>query len=100
MAKGPDWRKLDDLIADPNQCGNLLNRYFGTLSLTSDKRFTGSEFEPSVAKLAAWPAGTDSSRRMSSPSPCCSVNVPPRAALYLLADQADTLSAALTQLLN
>jgi hypothetical protein len=97
--KDPDWRKLDDLIGDPKRCRDLLDAYFGPLWQNEKPAgFAGSQFER---------FGDEAARRASMDRfiaedvvaiSMLSVNVPPHAALYLIADEAGTLSAALTQM--
>lgn len=98
MAKDPEWRKLDDLTANPNHCRNLLDSYFGPLSLMATAGFTGSQFERFGGEAACLASRDRFVAEDVVAVSMLSVNVPPRAALYLLADQAGTLSAALTQM--
>jgi hypothetical protein len=91
----PDWQPLDKLLADRSRCLTLLKDYFSPLDLTGRQGYTGSRFEllsaggdrPEVAdKFVA-----DDLVAVS----LLSVNVPARAALYLLNDPSGSLRSAL-----
>lgn len=93
--KDPDWQPLDRLLADRSRCLALLRNYFSPFDLTGREGYTGSRFEllsgggdrPEVAdKFVA-----DDLVAVS----LLSVNVPARAALYLLDDSTGSLGTAL-----
>lgn len=98
MAKDPDWRKLDNLIADPKRCRNLLDRYFGPLLTEKTVGFTGSKFERFGGEAACLASRDRFVAEDVVAISMLAVNAPPRAALYLIADQAGTLSDALTRM--
>lgn len=93
--RDPEWQPLDKLLADRARCIALLEDYFSPLDITGREGYTGSRFEslsgggdrPDVAdKFVA-----DDLVAVS----LLSVNVPARAALYLLDDATGSLNAAL-----
>ena len=65
--------------------------YFGPLSLTIEEGFTGSQFERLGGEAACLASRDRFVAEDVVAVSMLSVNVPPRAALYLLADQAGTL---------
>ncbi|SHU25937.1 Uncharacterised protein [Mycobacteroides abscessus subsp. bolletii] len=93
--RNPDWRPLDALLADRPRCVAMLKNYFGPLTLTGQQGYTGSRFEllsgggdhPAVADRFV----CDDLVAVS----LLSVNVPPRAALYLVDDPSGNLGVNL-----
>ena len=93
--RDPDWRPLDKLLTDRPRCVAMLKSYFAPLDLTGKQGYTGSRFELL--------SGEGDDPEVVNRFVCedlvavslLSVNVPPRAALYLLDDPSGDVGANL-----